>query len=162
MEQIRELVALVRESNVQELTLRSNGRCITLRKEAVVPATAAASSVAAANATEPTAIPSVSPASTSENSPSPAPSLTAVTAPVVGIVRHVTDRSGTHRWKVGDVVEAEEVICIVESMRIPNEVHTPVAGRIASILVKENEPVEYDQVLMEIDTAIVDDVAFEM
>jgi biotin carboxyl carrier protein len=64
----------------------------------------------------------------------------------------VKDRSGALRWHVGDVVERDEVVCIVESMRIPNEVHAPSAGRIASILAEEDEPVEYGRALMEIDT----------
>jgi acetyl-CoA carboxylase biotin carboxyl carrier protein len=147
VEQIRELVSLLRECNVKELTLRSNGRSVTLRKETAAPTAAATAEIPAFTVSLPGS-PSVNvPPSTPVQSP-----LVVVTAPVVGIVRQVKDRSGALRWHVGDVVERDEVVCIVESMRIPNEVHAPSAGRIASILAEEDEPVEYGRALMEIDT----------
>lgn len=152
MEQIRELVALLRECNVRELTLRSNGRSVTLRKDTPASTVPLAPTTSAPAATMPTNAVS-SPPSTHVSQPlAPTTSLVPVTAPVVGIFHHVKDRSGERRWDVGDWVESGEVVCIVESMRIPNEVHTPAAGRIVNVRVKEDDPVEYGQVLMEIDT----------
>ncbi|MCS6860755.1 MAG: biotin/lipoyl-binding protein [Abditibacteriales bacterium] len=145
VEQIRELVALLRECDVRELTLRGNGRSITLRKETPAPTAPLPPAE-----TPPDVVPSPPPI---HGQPPPAPllSLVPVNAPVVGIFHHVKGRHREQRWQVGDWVESGEVVCIVESMRIPNEVHAPVAGRIVNIQVKENEPVEYGQVLMEID-----------
>lgn len=152
MEQIRELVALLRECDVRELTLRSNGRSVTLRKDTPAPTVTLAPTAPVPVAEMPTyVVPSPTPTNASHPL-APTTSLVPVTAPVVGIFHHVKDRSRERRWNVGDWVGNGEVVCIVESMRIPNEVHTPVAGRIVNVRVKEDEPVEFGQVLMEIDT----------
>lgn len=154
MEQIRELVALLRECNVRELTLRSNGRSVTLRKDAPVPTAAPAPAGNVPLMETPTYVVPVSPSPVSAPPSPPASplSLVSVVAPVVGIFHHLKNRRGERRWHEGDWVESGEVVCIVESMRIPNEVPTPAAGRIVNVRVKEDEPVEFGQVLMEIDT----------
>lgn len=53
--------------------------------------------------------------------------------------------------KVGDVVEAGSVVCIVEAMKLFNEIETDVSGRIVKVMVEDAQPVEYDQVLFLID-----------
>ncbi len=152
MEQIRELVALLRECNVRELTLRSNGRSVTLRRDTPAPTVTVAPAASASIAETPTYVVPSPPPTHVAPPLAPTTSLVPVTAPVVGLFHHVKDRSREPRWNEGDWVPSGEVVCIVESMRIPNEVHAPAAGRIVNVWVKEDEPVEYGQVLMEIDT----------
>jgi len=152
VEQIRELVALLRECNVRELTLRSNGRSVTLRKDTPPPAVTPAPMASAPVTEMPPYVVAASPPTHVAPPLAPTTPLVPVTAPVVGIFHHVKERNRERRWNVGDWVESGEVVCIVESMRIPNEVHTPVAGRIVNVRVEEDEPVEFGQVLMEIDT----------
>lgn len=53
--------------------------------------------------------------------------------------------------KVGDVIEKGQVVCIIEAMKLFNEIQSEIAGRIVRILVEDGQPVEYDQPLFEVE-----------
>jgi acetyl-CoA carboxylase biotin carboxyl carrier protein len=50
--------------------------------------------------------------------------------------------------EVGDIIKPGQVVCIVEAMKLMNEIESDVAGKVAQILVKNEDPVEYNQELM--------------
>lgn len=53
--------------------------------------------------------------------------------------------------KVGDLIEAGQVVCIVEAMKLFNEIESEISGRVVKVMVEDAQPVEYDQVLFLID-----------
>jgi len=53
--------------------------------------------------------------------------------------------------KVGDTVEVGTVVCIVEAMKLFNEIESEISGKIVNVLIEDAQPVEYDQVLFEVD-----------
>jgi acetyl-CoA carboxylase biotin carboxyl carrier protein len=76
-----------------------------------------------------------------------------VLAPLVGTFYEAAQPGNPPFASVGDVVEIGQTVCIVEAMKLMNEVAAGEAGRVAEILVKNGEPVEFEQVLMYLEPA---------
>lgn len=74
-----------------------------------------------------------------------------IKSPMVGtFYRSSSPEKGAY-VKVGDVVEAGSVVCIVEAMKLFNEIESEISGRIVKVMVEDAQPVEYDQVLFLVD-----------
>lgn len=74
-----------------------------------------------------------------------------IKSPMVGtFYRSPSPEKGAY-VKVGDVVEAGSVVCIVEAMKLFNEIESEISGRIVKVMVEDAQPVEYDQVLFLVD-----------
>jgi acetyl-CoA carboxylase biotin carboxyl carrier protein len=76
-----------------------------------------------------------------------------VLAPLVGTFYEAAQPGAKAFATVGDVVEAGQTVCIVEAMKLMNEVAAAEGGKVAEILVKSGEPVEFEQVLMYLEPA---------
>lgn len=76
-----------------------------------------------------------------------------INSPMVGTFYAAPSPDAAPFVKTGDIVEEGQVLCIIEAMKLMNEVHSDVRGKIVKILVKNGEPVEYDQPLFEIEEA---------
>ena len=77
--------------------------------------------------------------------------LTAVTAPIVGTFYASPSPDAAPYVKVGDHVAAGTVLCIIEAMKLMNEIEAEASGTVTEVLVRNEEPVEYGQVLFRID-----------
>ncbi|MCD8024001.1 MAG: acetyl-CoA carboxylase biotin carboxyl carrier protein [Candidatus Gastranaerophilales bacterium] len=73
---------------------------------------------------------------------------TAITSPMVGAFYAAPSPGAKPFVKVGDTVAAGQVVCIVEAMKLMNEIESEVSGRITQICVEDGQSVEYGQVLM--------------
>lgn len=93
--------------------------------------------------------PSAAPATPAESSNNE--NYKAIKSPMVGTFYRSSSPEKPVYVKVGDVVEAGSVVCIVEAMKLFNEIETDVSGRIVKVMVEDAQPVEYDQVLFLID-----------
>jgi acetyl-CoA carboxylase biotin carboxyl carrier protein len=80
----------------------------------------------------------------------PASNLLEITAPIVGTFYASASPDAPAYVKVGDKIEAGKVLCIIEAMKLMNEIEAETSGTIAEILVKNEEPVEYGQVLFRV------------
>jgi acetyl-CoA carboxylase biotin carboxyl carrier protein len=155
---IRRLLDILANTDVSELTLETGEYKLTVRRGpegagTVYPAPAAAAH--AAPQAQPAA-PAPAPADVAAPIPSEAPAesrahLTEVTAPIVGTFYSAPSPDVDDYVKVGDRVERGTVLCIIEAMKLMNEIEAETAGTIAEILVRNEEPVEYGQVLFRID-----------
>ena len=74
-----------------------------------------------------------------------------IVSPMVGTFYVGSDPESPPFVKVGDVVDAETVVCLVEAMKVFNEIKAEVSGRLTRVLVNNAEAVEYDQPLFEVD-----------
>jgi acetyl-CoA carboxylase biotin carboxyl carrier protein len=126
---------------------------VVTRSEAAQPAAAPAAAAAS---------PSAAPAQPAQSTPSaaePAPAEPAaddtveVTAPIVGTFYASPAPDAPAYVKVGDRVESGTVLCIIEAMKLMNEIEAEVAGTVAEVLVRNEEPVEYGQPLFRIEPA---------
>ena len=76
-------------------------------------------------------------------------------APLVGTFYAAPSPSSSPYVKVGDMVEVDQVICIIEAMKMINEIKSPVKGRIVEIVVSNEDLVEYDQAIFKIEVSNV-------
>jgi acetyl-CoA carboxylase biotin carboxyl carrier protein len=80
----------------------------------------------------------------------PPSTLLEITAPIVGTFYASASPEAPAYVKVGDRIEAGKVLCIIEAMKLMNEIEAEMSGTIEEILVKNEEPVEYGQVLFRV------------
>lgn len=142
LEQLRELIRLLDESNLTEIEVEHDDDRIRLRRDPVAAHTAvtAAAPHAAAAAPDPT---------------SHAPDTddgSYVTSPFVGTFYRSPTPDGDPFVEVGDDVAPGQVLCIVEAMKLMNEIEAETAGTIVEVLVENGKPVEYGDRLFRVET----------
>jgi acetyl-CoA carboxylase biotin carboxyl carrier protein len=76
------------------------------------------------------------------------PNTVAIRSPIVGTFYRASSPDAKSYVEVGDVVKPGQVVCIVEAMKLMNEIESDVAGKIAKILAENEDPVEYNQELI--------------
>jgi acetyl-CoA carboxylase biotin carboxyl carrier protein len=153
IDEIKELLRLFNDSGVGELELQRGEDRLRIRKPppergpafAVVPPAA----VAAPSPARPQpVIPSEVPAPAAEKQGEPEQIL--VKSPIVGTFYESSAPDAPPFVKVGDAVEPGQILCIIESMKLMNEIEAEVAGTIVSRLVENGKPVEYGEALFAI------------
>ena len=78
---------------------------------------------------------------------------TEVRSPIVGTFYRSSSPEKPPYVKVGDVIEEGQVVCIVEAMKLFNEIESEISGKIVKVVVEDAQPVEYDQVLFLVEPA---------
>lgn len=148
--QIRELVRVAEESGVGEIVVEEEGVRIAVRMPGAAPTEAApvaAPSPVAAVAPSPVAEPA---AATSDDVERPA-NWYAVTAPMVGTF-YTSPAPGEPPFvKVGDEVAANQTLCIVEAMKLMNEITAEEMGTVREVCLEDASPVEFGTVLFYIE-----------
>ena len=137
--EIRRLADLLRDYGLTEVEVEREGVRVRLRRE---PAAVAAPSVGAV-ASAPAA---ASPAVSAEAGAREAHLLT-VEAPMVGTFYRSPSPDAQPFVRDGDRVKKGQVVCIIEAMKLMNEIESKVAGRVVKVLVENAQPVEYGQPL---------------
>jgi acetyl-CoA carboxylase biotin carboxyl carrier protein len=157
--QIQELIKMINKSNIGEVSIEEKGFKLTIKQkeepvQQIITAPLSAQPVAAMAA--PTAAPAAS-AAASEKPVKPAepPVGTAVTikSPMIGTFYRSSSPDRPSFINVGDDVEPGKVVCIIEAMKLFNEIESEVKGRIVKVLVEDASPVEYDQPLFLVEPA---------
>lgn len=150
--QLRELLALIGESDIQELRLEGEDFRLEVRRNLPSPA-----SVVQAPGPVPTAVAVTAPPSAAATPSLPPPpaaavrgDLVAITAPMVATFYRSPAPGEPPFVAVGDRVSAGQPVCILEAMKLMNELETEAAGEVVEILVDNGTPVEFGQVLMRI------------
>ena len=144
IKRIRRLVELMNEHELSELDLRQGEQRIRLRKgpEGMVALpTPPAAPAPAATPARPAA-----PAAPVEDS-----SLTTIKSPMVGTFYTASSPDTAPFVKVGDHVNRETTVCLIEAMKVFNEIPAEVTGQIVAVLVENGEPVEFGQPLFKVD-----------
>ena len=99
----------------------------------------------------PASAPAAAPAAESASKPAEPVSGNIITSPIVGTFYASPSPDKPSFVKVGDNVNAGDVVCIIESMKLMNEINSDFTGRVAEIYAKNGEPVEFGQKLMRIE-----------
>lgn len=141
VEYVEKLAKVLSENSLTEISLEDGEQAITLRKEVVALATAP---MAAAPAVAPAATPQAAAAPAKE----PAKKGTPITSPMVGTFYSAPSPDAKPFVEVGKEVAKGDVVCIVEAMKLMNEIEAEVSGKVLEICVKDGQPVEFGQVLM--------------
>lgn len=159
LEEIRDLIKTVCDSGIAELEVQRGDNRVWIKRaaaaltqEIVVPAPAPPM----ANPPAPFAqisVPAMSPSAgdTAAGAAGEAdltdPTLKAITAPIVGTFYEAPAPGAESFVKVGDTIRPGKVLCIIESMKLMNEIEAEVAGTIVKRLVENGQPVEYGETL---------------
>ena len=156
MEELRELITLLRENGLAELELENEGFRVRLRRDSVyggapvteVPVTPAP--VAAPPSGHPAPPPSPGPTHPGTHATTEASQdqdLHIIPSPIVGTFYRSPSPTAESFVKIGSNVEPETVVCIIEAMKLMNEIQAESSGEVVKIYVENGQPVEYGQPL---------------
>ncbi len=143
IEYVEKLAKVLADNSLTEISLEDGEQAITLRKE--VMGVAATPVVAAAPAPQPAQTVSVPAEQKEVKKGKP------LTSPMVGTFYSAPSPDAEPFVKVGQSVKEGDVVCIVEAMKLMNEIEAEFAGKITEICVQDGQPVEFGQVLMYIE-----------
>lgn len=144
---IEKLAKVLAETGLTEISLEDGEQAITLRKDVVV--TSAPQVVAApVQAVAPAAAAAAPAVAAPVAEAAPAKKGTPITSPMVGTFYKAPSPDSEPFVSVGSTVAAGDVVCIVEAMKMMNEIEAEISGKVVEICVEDGQPVEFGQVLM--------------
>jgi acetyl-CoA carboxylase biotin carboxyl carrier protein len=160
VDEIRELIALATESGIAELEVQRGDNRVRIRRasfaapqEIVVAAPSYTASAPPASGAASTAAPSAHPAIEAPRGEKPHdPNLVLVKSPIVGTFYEAASPEAPPFVRVGERVQPGKVLCIIESMKLMNEIESETSGIIESKLVMNGQPVEYGEALFAVRT----------
>jgi acetyl-CoA carboxylase biotin carboxyl carrier protein len=145
--QIQQLVDLLKRNHLTELEIERGGIRVRVRHEPVVRS----SSGPPAEPSHAAAVTQSHAAATQPVPPPESAGLVTITSPIVGTFYRSPSPDADPYVEEGDYVKKGQVLCIVEAMKLMNEIESEVDGRITRILAESTKPVEYGQPLFLVD-----------
>ncbi|NWJ40389.1 MAG: acetyl-CoA carboxylase biotin carboxyl carrier protein [Geothrix sp.] len=148
LEEIKSLIALVGREPFQEFEFEAGDMRFRIRKDGpapVIQAPLAAPIVMAAPAPQVHHIPSAPVAPQAAAVPVDEPGIHYVTSPIVGTFYRASNPTATPFASPGDFVKPGQTLCIIEAMKLMNEIESDVAGEVVKVLVENGTPVEYGE-----------------
>jgi acetyl-CoA carboxylase biotin carboxyl carrier protein len=142
---VKKLIELLEESNINEIEIKEGEESVRISRGSSVAPMVQAAPVMAAPALAAAPAPVAAPAA--EAAPA-APAGHTVNSPMVGTFYRSPSPSAPAFVEVGKTVKAGDVICIVEAMKMMNQIEADKSGVVEAILVEDGQPVEYDQPLI--------------
>ena len=149
---IKQVVELMKRSELSEFELEEEGFKLRLTRKGneapqVIQAVAAPAAQPLASAA-PAAIPAAT-----ESAPAEDPNLSTITSPMVGTFYSAASPESPSFVKVGQKTDADTVVCIIEAMKVMNEIQAELSGTIVECLVENGQAVEYGQPLFKVKKA---------
>lgn len=144
LDRIRSLIDLMKEHGLSELDLRQEDQQVRLCRGGPV--------AAAAPPPAPAAAPAPAPAPAAGQA-EPEANVEYITSPMVGTFYSRPNPNSESFVKIGDHVDKETTVCIVEAMKVFNEIPAEINGRIVAVLVDDEEAVDYGKPLFKVDTS---------
>ncbi|HRN71693.1 MAG TPA: acetyl-CoA carboxylase biotin carboxyl carrier protein [Ginsengibacter sp.] len=151
IKQIQELIRLVNKSNIGEVSIEQKDFKITIKQKKdpapiyAAPMAVQAAPAAVAQAPAPAAPPAPS-APKAETAPKAENTVT-IKSPMIGTFYRQPGPDKPVFVNVGDTIEKGQIVCIIEAMKLFNEIESEVSGKIVKVLVEDSQPVEFDQPL---------------
>lgn len=142
VKKVTKLIELMKEHDLAEIDLKQGDTAVSLKRGgdvvmAAAPAPALRSAPAAAGA--------------AESAPAADDKMLVITSPMVGTFYRASSPESAPFAKVGDRIGPEKTVCIVEAMKVFNEIPAGVSGQVVAILVENGAPVEFGQPLIKVD-----------
>ena len=148
---IRRLVELMKEHDLTEMDLRQGEMRIQLRRNSDLPAAAPVIERTVAPAA-PAPGGSAAAKVPAAEAPPAEEHIAVIKSPMVGTFYTASDPDSPAYVKVGDHVGPETTVCIVEAMKVFNQIPAEVSGKIVAVLIESGEAVEYGQPVFKVDT----------
>ena len=154
MDELRELISLLRDNGLAELELENSGFRVRLRRESALgdsshaaPVSHPAPIAAAAPAAAPASSGPAHPGTQATTAAAQDQDLHIISSPIVGTFYRSPSPSADAFVKIGSNVENDTVVCIIEAMKLMNEIQAETRGEVVKIYVENGQPVEYGQPL---------------
>jgi acetyl-CoA carboxylase biotin carboxyl carrier protein len=154
--QIQELIKMVNKSNIGEVTIEQKDFKVTVKqKEDPVQQVIAAAAPVMASPAPVAPVAAAAPAAPEKPKAAPAATdnLITVKSPMIGTFYRKSSPDKPNLVDVGSDIAPGSVLCIIEAMKLFNEIESEVKGRIVKVLVDDASPVEYDQPLFLVEPA---------
>ena len=146
---IKKLIELLEESNVEELEIKEGEESVRISRGSKSVATVQTYATQATPVVAPAPVaPPSAPEPTTTEAPSASISGHTVNSPMVGTFYRSPSPGAAPFIEVGQSVKEGDAICIVEAMKMMNQIEADKSGTIEKILVEDGEPVDYDQPLV--------------
>lgn len=133
LDEIKELIDLLQDTDVTELSIEREGSKIKIKREKYLAAAEM--------------VPAVPGPVTATEQAADDQTLPAITSPIVGIFHRAPSPESPPFVEVGSTVRKGQVLCIVEAMKLMNEIESDTHGTVSKILVENGHPVEYGEPL---------------
>lgn len=160
--QIQELIKAINKSNISELSVEEGDFKITIKQAQTISETQFVAVQAPMPQMLPQAAPQAAalpaaPAPSAQATPAAAPAandkLITIKSPMIGTFYRSPSPDKPSFVNVGDDIKQGDVLCIVEAMKLFNEIESEVSGKIVKVLIDDASPVEYDQPLFLVEPA---------
>ena len=152
IKQIQELVKLINKTNIGEITIEEEGVKITVKQKKDPVQHIIAGNTAPVYTSAPAAAPAATATPVDAKPAEPkADNLVTIKSPMIGTFYRQAGPGKPIFASIGDEVTPGKVVCIIEAMKLFNEIESEVKGKIVKILVEDASPVEYDQPLFLVD-----------
>ncbi|MGE5833148.1 MAG: acetyl-CoA carboxylase biotin carboxyl carrier protein [Acidobacteriota bacterium] len=155
LDDIRQILDLVREHDLAELEIERDGLKVRVRKAGdrvtVIPPAVPVIAPAPVNAAPPAAAPAPVPAATDEEAPGV--DLAVIKSPLVGTFYRSAEPGAPPFVDVGDAVRKGQVLCIIEAMKLMNEIESDCDGEISAVYVENGRPVQFGDRLFSVKVA---------
>ena len=154
IKQIQELVKLINKTSIGEITIEEDGTKITIKQKKDPSQKIYTNSAPQYNAPVPQAAPTLTQPAQVAAAPVEAPkadNFITIKSPMIGTFYRSSSPDKPLFVNVGDEVTSGKVVCIIEAMKLFNEIESEVKGKIVKVLVEDASPVEYDQPLFLVD-----------
>jgi acetyl-CoA carboxylase biotin carboxyl carrier protein len=142
VDEIRELIHLASETGLAELEVQRGDSRVRIRRDSFTPTQEV---VLAPQLNAP--VPGPEPGRDKADKPAPDPNLVLVKSPIVGTFYECPSPDAPPFVRVGERVQPGKVLCIIESMKLMNEIEAETSGIVESKLVMNGQPVEYGEAL---------------
>ena len=147
LKQIHDLIKVVNKSNIGEISIEDKDGKVTIKqKEDKITVSSAPAQVYAA-APAPAPVTAAAPAAVAASAPVVADNLITIKSPMIGTFYRRASPDKPLLAEEGTEVNEGKVVCIIEAMKLFNEIESEVKGTIVKVLVEDASPVEYDQPL---------------
>jgi acetyl-CoA carboxylase biotin carboxyl carrier protein len=153
IKKIQELIKLINKSNIGEMTIEEEGMKITLKQKKDFYQTNITTAVPMQAAPAPQYQQAASEPAPKAEAPKP-DNLITIKSPMIGTFYRQAGPGKPLFTNVGDRVEPGSVVCIIEAMKLFNEIESEVSGKIVKVLVEDTSPVEFDQPLFLVDPTL--------
>jgi acetyl-CoA carboxylase biotin carboxyl carrier protein len=138
LDEIRHILDLLKETDITEFQIERDGVKLKIKREKFF---------APLEVSRPSQVPPVSETKEAEEAPPEETNLVTITSPIVGVFYRSPSPDAPHFVEEGSTVKKGQVLCIVEAMKLMNEIESDVDGIVRKILVENGQPVEYGEPL---------------
>jgi acetyl-CoA carboxylase biotin carboxyl carrier protein len=152
IKELKELVKMLDGTNIVEFSYENEGTKVAIKKGSCITASYQAAPIIqtpqAAVTAQTSAPPAQTPSLIEDKSDGLGPNQVLIVAPMVGTFYRAPSPDAEPFIQVGQVIDAGQVVCIIEAMKLMNEIESEWKGKVIEVLIQDAQPVEYGQPLL--------------